>query len=69
MGRKREWLSLERQVVVKAEGFAYEGKMYKTMSEVARAICCQRPPKATELWRSLLRTATALATFFYRGQV
>jgi hypothetical protein len=35
---KREWLGRERQVVVKADGFAYEGKMYRTISEVARAI-------------------------------
>jgi len=35
---KREWLGRERQVIVKADGFAYEGKMYKTISEVARAI-------------------------------
>lgn len=35
---KREWLGRERQVVLKADGFAYEGKIYKTISEAARAI-------------------------------
>ncbi len=35
---KREWHGREHQVVVKAEGFAHEGKMYGTLSEAARAI-------------------------------
>ncbi|MDX2145204.1 MAG: DUF2924 domain-containing protein [Rhodospirillaceae bacterium] len=35
---KREWHGRQREVVVKADGFAYEGKMYSTLSEAARAI-------------------------------
>ncbi len=35
---KRDWQGRECQVIVKADGFAFEGKTYKSLSETARAI-------------------------------
>jgi Protein of unknown function (DUF2924) len=35
---RRQWQGVEHQVVVLADGFEWEGRRYKSLSEVARAI-------------------------------
>lgn len=34
----REWRGVEHRVVVQVDGFAYEGKTYKSLSAIARSI-------------------------------